>query len=131
MHRQQPPLRIPKIRFRVLIIGRANAGKTSILQRVCDTTDSPIIYRRNKMITLEPTVDRGEHEIGDELVFSEHTGYIFHDSCGIESASTKELEILNEFIRRKCGERRLQDRLHAIWFGILESSRLLQLMIIF
>src|SRR6266404_539649 len=38
---------IPKIQFRVLIIGRANAGKTTILQRVCDTTDSPTIYRRN------------------------------------------------------------------------------------
>ena len=40
---------LPKVpddlRFRVLIIGRANAGKTSILQRVCDTTESPEIYR--------------------------------------------------------------------------------------
>jgi GTPase SAR1 family protein len=36
----------PMIDFRVLIIGRANAGKTSILQRVCYTTDSPVIYRR-------------------------------------------------------------------------------------
>ena len=33
------------VKFRVLIIGRANAGKTSILQRVCDTTESPEIYR--------------------------------------------------------------------------------------
>jgi GTP-binding protein EngB required for normal cell division len=32
------------VRFRILIIGRANAGKTSILQRVCDTTESPQIY---------------------------------------------------------------------------------------
>ena len=38
--------RQPKIDFRVLIIGRANAGKTSILQRVCHTTDSPAVYRR-------------------------------------------------------------------------------------
>src|SRR6266404_8705867 len=38
---------IPNIKFRVLIIGRANSGKTTILQRVCDTTDSPTIYRRN------------------------------------------------------------------------------------
>ncbi len=38
---------IPNIKFRVLVIGRANAGKTTILQRVCDTTDSPTIYRRN------------------------------------------------------------------------------------
>jgi GTPase SAR1 family protein len=40
--------RIPNIKFRVLIIGRANAGKTSILQRVCDTTESPTIYGRGK-----------------------------------------------------------------------------------
>jgi len=33
------------VKFRVLIIGRANAGKTTILQRVCDTTESPEIYR--------------------------------------------------------------------------------------
>jgi hypothetical protein len=36
---------VPNDPFRVLIIGRANAGKTSILQRVCDTTESPTIYR--------------------------------------------------------------------------------------
>ena len=42
----QPPRRLPKIKFRVLIIGRANAGKTSILQKVCDTTESPVVYRK-------------------------------------------------------------------------------------
>ena len=45
MSTAQTPRRIPDIQFRVLIIGRANAGKTSILQRVCDTTESPTIYR--------------------------------------------------------------------------------------
>jgi len=30
--------------FRVLIIGRANAGKTTILKKVCQTTDNPRIY---------------------------------------------------------------------------------------
>ena len=33
-------------RFRVLIIGRANAGKTTILQRVCNTTEQPRIFNR-------------------------------------------------------------------------------------
>ena len=60
---------------------------------------------------------RGEHEIEDELVFSNHTGYIFHDSCGIESGGKKELEILRKFIQCKTSERRLQLRLHVIWFG--------------
>lgn len=30
-------------RFRILIIGRANAGKTTILQKVCNTVDQPEI----------------------------------------------------------------------------------------
>lgn len=55
------------------------------------------------------------HDIEDELVFSNLDGFIFHDSRGIESGSTEELEILQEFIRQKSGKRRLEDRLHAIW----------------
>ena len=155
MDTEQPRPRIPKFQFRVLIIGRANAGKTSILQRICETTDSPIVRKRTKsrdqmevcgqpfvcesdliadqVTELNPSMDvsnltllfgciltwyqRGEHTIDDELVFSNHQGYIFHDSRGIESGSTEELEILQEFIQRKRGEGRLRDRLHAIWFG--------------
>ena len=32
--------------FRVLIIGRANAGKTTILQRVCNTIEQPKIFNK-------------------------------------------------------------------------------------
>ena len=48
--RPRPSPRLPTIRFRVLVIGRANAGKTSILQRVCETTESPTIYRAGKEV---------------------------------------------------------------------------------
>ena len=48
--RPQIKPRLPEIRFRVLVIGRANAGKTSILQRVCETTESPTIYRGGKEV---------------------------------------------------------------------------------
>ena len=34
-------------RFRILIIGRRNSGKTTILQRVCNTTDKPSIFDRD------------------------------------------------------------------------------------
>jgi hypothetical protein len=65
---------------------------------------------------------RGEHTIDDELVFSNHTGYVFHDSRGIESGGTEELETLKEFIRRKCAEKQLRNKLHAIWFAQLPFS---------
>ena len=39
-------LRTRTDRFRVLIIGRANAGKTTILQRVCNTTEQPKVFNQ-------------------------------------------------------------------------------------
>jgi hypothetical protein len=30
--------------FRILILGRANAGKTTILQKVCNTDEQPLIF---------------------------------------------------------------------------------------
>ncbi|KAF8229244.1 hypothetical protein L208DRAFT_1402493, partial [Tricholoma matsutake] len=36
-------LREKAVRFRILIIGRANSGKTTILQKICRTTDQPEI----------------------------------------------------------------------------------------
>ncbi|KAF8268752.1 hypothetical protein EI94DRAFT_1726934 [Lactarius quietus] len=118
MDTEQTRRRIPTFVFRVLVVGRANAGKTSILQRVCETTESPTIYRKGEEVELDPSIDRGEHEIDDELVFSNHYGYVFHDSRGIECGDTEELEILKVFIRRKCEEKRLRDKLHAIWYCV-------------
>ena len=40
-------LRTKYTRFRILVIGRANAGKTTLLQRVCNTTEDPCIYDEN------------------------------------------------------------------------------------
>ena len=127
-------------------IGRANAGKTSILQKVCDTTKSPVIYRgtgggrkrfcysadfvsRLDPIKLDPSIEvsdvassvgyywclsqRGQHNIEDEIIFSSHDGYVFHDSCGFESGGEEELRIVKNFVRKKSGETRLVDRLHA------------------
>jgi hypothetical protein len=55
------------------------------------------------------------HNIENELVFTNHEGYVFHDSCGFECGSQDELKTVQEFVRRKSREKRLKDRLHAIW----------------
>ena len=41
-------LRAKYKRFRILVIGRANAGKTTLLKRVCNTTEEPSIYDKDK-----------------------------------------------------------------------------------
>lgn len=46
--------------FRVLILGRANAGKTTILQKICNTTDDPEVYNRDgRKVTKLYACDRG------------------------------------------------------------------------
>ena len=40
--------------FRILIIGRANAGKTTLLKRVCNTTEDPRIYDEGKNLVRFP-----------------------------------------------------------------------------
>jgi hypothetical protein len=61
-------------------------------------------------------VQRGLHNIEHELVFTNHGGYVFHDSRGFEAGGEGELKIVQAFVRRKSQEKRLNDRLHAIWF---------------
>jgi len=61
-------------------------------------------------------LQRGTHDIEDELTFPSHDGYVFHDSRGFEWGSEDEFKVVQDFVRRKSQEKRLQDRLHAIWF---------------
>jgi hypothetical protein len=65
---------------------------------------------------------RGEHEIEQELVFSSHDGYVFHDSRGFEGGDKRELEIVQDFVFRRSREGRLRDRLHAIWFDSFDGA---------
>ena len=64
-------------------------------------------------------MQRGQHNIDDELIFTNHTGYVFHDSRGFEAGSEDELKTVQEFVKRKSQEKRLKDKLHAIWFVLL------------
>ena len=67
-------------------------------------------------------MQRGEHNIELELSFSSHNGYVFHDSRGFEAGEDRELEIVQDFVRRRSQERSLNDRLHAIWFVLFSIN---------
>ncbi|KAG2072247.1 era-like GTP-binding protein [Suillus decipiens] len=118
-------------RFRILTIGRANAGKTTILRRVCRTRENeiPVIHNRaGKKVdpaVLHASRERGEHNIDNELVFPSNPGFVFHDSRGFEAGGESEFEKVKEFITRRSKETRLKDQLHAIWYCIPmdEASR--------
>src|SRR5258707_3554446 len=40
--------------FRILVIGRANAGKTTLLKRVCNTKEDPVYKKVRYQLRLKP-----------------------------------------------------------------------------
>ncbi|KAH8822433.1 hypothetical protein DL96DRAFT_1620975 [Flagelloscypha sp. PMI_526] len=105
--------------FRVLVIGRANAGKTTICQKMCNSTQAAVARDTSgNMVKVSPSNKRGVHDINTEITYPDNPGFIFHDSCGLEAGSDVEKDIIFEFIRSRSLERDLSDQLHCIWFCI-------------
>ncbi|KAF8236682.1 hypothetical protein L208DRAFT_1357071 [Tricholoma matsutake] len=121
-------LREKAVRFRILIIGRANSGKTTILQKICRTTDQPEIHdSKGNKVRCElsiPPFQRGLHNLENEMVFRSNPGFVFHDSRGFEAGSANELVDVKNFIKQQAKQRKLRDQIHAIWYCIpMDSSR--------
>ncbi|KAF5332365.1 hypothetical protein D9758_016960 [Tetrapyrgos nigripes] len=108
--------------FRVLVIGRANAGKTTLLKRVCNTTEEPCIYDEDNRNLLEPTADRGVHNIHRAFAFASNPQFIFHDSPGFEKGGAKELEDVQQFIENRAKATNVEDQLHAVWFCLVTDA---------
>ncbi|KAF9488799.1 hypothetical protein BDN71DRAFT_1533629 [Pleurotus eryngii] len=108
--------------FRILIIGRANAGKTTILQKICNTNEEATIQdAKGNMIpmsTITPSNMRGMHDIEKSLIFPSNQGFVFHDSRGIEAGGKQELDIVQNFIAKRAKSHNLEDRIHVIWYCI-------------
>ncbi|KAG1798583.1 uncharacterized protein HD556DRAFT_192437 [Suillus plorans] len=109
-------------RFRILVIGRANAGKTTILRRVCNTRDDPEIYDSDgeqiDLTVLMASRERGLHDIENEMVFKNNPGFIFHDSRGFEAGGASEFEKVKAFIASRSKGMKIKNQLHAIWYCI-------------
>ena len=78
------------LQFRVLVMGRANAGKTLILQRVCDTTESPKIYQggeevRGTNFVCESDLTADQFKLEPSMNLCSPIIRVVHDSRGIES----------------------------------------------
>ncbi|KIM65653.1 hypothetical protein SCLCIDRAFT_1212046 [Scleroderma citrinum Foug A] len=106
-------------RFRILVIGRSNAGKTTLLQRICNTTELPEVFN-SEGEKIDPKVvqgslERGKHAIEDELIFRSNTGFIFHDSRGFEAGSEEEVKLMKKFLVHCAATMKLEKRIHAIW----------------
>ncbi|PPQ87927.1 hypothetical protein CVT25_001195 [Psilocybe cyanescens] len=106
--------------FHILVISRANAGKTTLLQRVCNTTEDPRIYNEGKNLWYaELAVDqRGIHDINCPFAFESNLQFIFHDSRGFESGDESQLKEVQAFIEERARSTEPKLQLHAIWLAV-------------
>jgi GTP-binding protein EngB required for normal cell division len=108
--------------FRILILGRANAGKTTILQKVCNTIEQPYIFDPQGLkvdaAAVAPTPQRGYHDIENAMIFKSNPGFVFHDSRGFEAGGANELGIVKTFIAKRAREKDVNDQLHVIWYCV-------------
>ncbi|KAF9513014.1 hypothetical protein BS47DRAFT_1393647 [Hydnum rufescens UP504] len=91
-------------RFRILVVGKSGVGKSSLINAVFGAKN------------LTRTSDYAmKHDIDQELTFDDNRHLILHDSEGFFDGDIKNLQTVQEFIKRRSAERELKDRLHAIW----------------
>ncbi|KZP02100.1 hypothetical protein FIBSPDRAFT_771190 [Athelia psychrophila] len=114
-------LRIRCPHFRILVMGRSNAGKTTILKKVCNTVDEPMIFspsgKQIDTFVITPSAERGHHDINNEMIFKSNPEFIFHDSRGFEAGSVDETETVRGFLSKRAKARELADQLHAVWYS--------------
>ncbi|KAJ7110536.1 hypothetical protein C8R44DRAFT_712101 [Mycena epipterygia] len=116
------------LKFRVLILGRANAGKTTILERVAGAAISEAKVRRDGETLPDQMIkgqnERGLHNVEDEIYFHSRPGFVFHDSRGVEAGSDEELSTVQQFVENHSSTTDLDNQLHVIWMCIpLDESR--------
>ncbi|KDQ52397.1 hypothetical protein JAAARDRAFT_107548, partial [Jaapia argillacea MUCL 33604] len=105
-------------RFRVLIMGKANSGKTTILQKIwshCPGTPLPTFIFVPSIDHWNHVEQRGHHHIEYEVTYASNPAFVFHDSRGFEAGSTDEIQAVHDFIesRGKTGD--VEKQLHIIW----------------
>ncbi|KAJ7488034.1 hypothetical protein FB451DRAFT_731195 [Mycena latifolia] len=116
-------------RFRILVLGQRNAGKTTILKEMCGSngSDLEIVNVEGEKVDLsilEPNRQRGMSDIENEITFKSNALFVFHDSRGIETGAEQEqnsplsTEYLWNFLEKRSKTTKIRDQVHAVWFCI-------------
>jgi len=98
-------------RFRILVIGRAGVGKSSLINRVFGLKPGQ---------ELAPVEDHvaGDAVIAREFVSEENKHFVLHDSKGFEPGQLENFEIVRKFVEERSKKPLLKDRIHGIWLCV-------------
>ncbi|KAH9911295.1 hypothetical protein B0H21DRAFT_887540 [Amylocystis lapponica] len=98
---------VVRVLFRVLVVGRTGAGKSSLINAIFKCT-----------VTDESEFRPGESDIEREITSDTNPRFVMHDPQGYEPGETQKFDTLKMFIEGRCQEEDESKRLHAIWLCI-------------
>ncbi|KAE9410719.1 hypothetical protein BT96DRAFT_912200 [Gymnopus androsaceus JB14] len=94
--------------FRILLLGKSGCGKSTLVSEVFDFD-----LDESNVSHYTP----GDHNINQEITSGNNKSLSLHDSKGLESGSSENLQIITDFIQDRKG-RPFAEQLHAIWYCI-------------
>lgn len=92
------------LRFRILVIGQAGVGKSTLIQRAFGIEQASPSHARP-----------GKTDIEKEFIPPQINRFILHDSQGFEAGIDYSDVLVKEFIVRRKMQQHVKDRLHAVW----------------
>ncbi|KAI6122320.1 hypothetical protein EV401DRAFT_2070153 [Pisolithus croceorrhizus] len=92
------------LRFRILVIGQAGVGKSTLIQRAFGIEQASPSHTRP-----------GKTDIEKEFIPPQINRFILHDSQGFEAGIDYSDVLVKKFIVRRKMQQHVKDRLHAVW----------------
>ncbi|KAJ6533507.1 hypothetical protein B0H19DRAFT_1186083 [Mycena capillaripes] len=95
-------------RFRVLVVGKAGVGKSSLISHTFGIDMKSISHQK-----------AGKSDINSELISPQNSRFVLHDSMGFEHGDMDNLETAKNFLKARGGEDvPLQEQVHIMWLCI-------------
>ncbi|KAF8184108.1 hypothetical protein K438DRAFT_1766553 [Mycena galopus ATCC 62051] len=125
-------------RFRILVVGKAGVGKSSLIHYAFGVTTvspqskrSPLVASVVIEIQTISAESRGVCKIDDELISEQNRLFVLHDSMGFEPGQEENLAEAKQFLERRSDLRvPIHDRVHAIWLCV-QTPHAVPLIVVF
>ncbi|KAK6540379.1 hypothetical protein TWF694_009180 [Orbilia ellipsospora] len=99
-------------RFRILVIGKAGVGKSSLLTCIFGLSEERVDVKH------QLDGEAGRHTLEQEFTSKRNNLLVMHDSGGFEPAELSNIERVKAFIDSRGKQENLEKQLHCIWYCI-------------